>query len=110
MKKKFQAHVKVGDKVQVIAGKEKGTIGTIDVVFLKTSLVYLNGIAPRTKYKKSSKDSESKKIEVPIPIHLSNVMLWDEKANQRSRIGWKFLSEKKIRYFKKSGNLIEEKK
>jgi len=85
--------VKVGDKVQVISGKEKGTIGTIDVVFLKTSLVYLNGIAPRTKYKKALKIL-NQKIEVPVPIHLSNIMLWDEKANQRSRIGWKFFQKK----------------
>ena len=45
-------------------------------------------------------------MEVPIGIHISNLMLWDNEQNLSSRIGYKIVDDKKQRYFKKSGNLV----
>lgn len=106
MKQKTNTHVKIGDKVKVITGKEKGFIGVITSLVTKKSIVILDGITPRITFKKSPQGGEAKKIEVQIPIHSSNVMLWDKDANQASKIGYKVVDEKKVRYFKKSGNIV----
>ena len=107
MKINKKNHVKIGDKVQVISGNQKGIIGTITSLFKKTSIVYINTIPSRLKQIKVSKQGEEKKqINLEIPIHISNVMIWDTKSNQPSRIGYKLIEKKKVRYFKKSGNLV----
>lgn len=106
MKKLDSSHVKIGDKVKVISGNQKGIIGTINSILLKKSIVYIEGISPRLKTKKTPKEGEAQKIELQIPIHISNVMLWDKDANLASRIGYKFVENKKKRYFKKSGNFL----
>jgi ribosomal protein L24 len=45
-------------------------------------------------------------MELQIPIHISNVMLWDKEANLSSKIGYKLINNEKKRYFKKSGNIL----
>ena len=107
MKQKTNTHVKIGDKVKVIAGKEKGFIGVITSLVTKKSIVILDGITPRIAFKKSPQGGEAQKVEIQVPIHSSNVMLWDKDANQASKIGYKVLDEKKVRYFKKSGNIVK---
>jgi len=103
---KKNVHVKVGDKVKVIAGNEKGLIGIITSVLHKNGSVTIDSIEPRIRYAKNPQGGESRKIELQIPINISNVMLWDTQANNASRIGYKTIESKKQRYFKKSGNLV----
>jgi len=104
--KRKRSHVKIGDKIKIIAGSQKGIIGNITLVLLKKSLVYIDTLIPRTKYSKKNKEGKSQKIDLQIPIHISNVMLWDKEKNISGRIGYKLLENKKVRYFKKSGNLV----
>jgi large subunit ribosomal protein L24 len=106
MNKKYKFHVKVGDKIKIIAGNQKGLVGTIRSVITKKSVAIIDGILPRIKYKKQTANSEQKKIEIQLPIHISNLMLWDEKNNKASRIGYKLIENIKKRYFKKSGNIL----
>ena len=109
MKIKLNSHVKIGDKVKVISGKQKGFIGVITSLVSKKSCVFLEGVTPRIKFKKTPQGGEAQRIEIQIPIHLSNVMLWDKEANNASKIGYKVVNDQKVRYFKKSGNLVQEK-
>jgi large subunit ribosomal protein L24 len=106
MKIKKHCHLKTGDKIKVISGSNKGFIGKIKAMMVKKSVVFIEGILPRTKLIKNSQSTDSKKIELQIPIHISNVMLWDETSQASSRIGYKIIENKKYRYFKKSGNLV----
>jgi large subunit ribosomal protein L24 len=106
MNKIISSHVKIGDKVKVIAGNQKGFIGTIAALVTKKSLVVIEGIPPRVKSTKNRQSGEPVKTEIPVSIHVSNVMLWDKEANKASKIGYKLLNTKKVRYFKKSGNLV----
>ena len=106
MNKKHKFHVKVGDKIKIIAGSQKGLIGTIKVLIGKKSMAIIDGILPRIKYKKQTQNSEAQKIEIELPIHISNLMLWDEKNSKASRIGYKLMENLKKRYFKKSGNIL----
>jgi len=106
MMKKNKLHVKIGDKIRIIAGNEKGLVGTINAIFQKKSMAIIEGVVPRIKYKKKSPNGESQKLEIPYLIHTSNLMLWDNQANQSSRVGYKLVENIKKRYFKKSGNIL----
>ena len=105
----MKSHVKIGDKVKVISGKQKGFIGIITSMVTKESIVFLDGITPRIKFKKNPQGQESIKSEIQIQIHSSNVMLWDNQQNIASKIGYKMINDQKVRYFKKSGNIVQEK-
>jgi large subunit ribosomal protein L24 len=105
-KKKGNCHIKKGDTIKIITGENKGFVGKINSIILKKSILFLDGIPPRIKYSKTTANTEAKKMELKIPIHISNVMLWDNKANSASKIGYKIIENKKYRYFKKSGNII----
>jgi large subunit ribosomal protein L24 len=106
MNKKTKSHVKIGDTIQIISGTHKGFIGKINKMFLKKSSVCIEGIAPRIRYVKNKQGGESKRLELNIPIHLSNIMLWDKDANIASKIGYKIVEKTKYRFFKKSGNFV----
>lgn len=99
-------HVKIGDRVKVISGKQKGFIGSIAEINKNTNNVIIKEITPRIKFIKNREGGEPKKLELPIKINISNVMLWDSITNQASRIGYKIVNQEKKRYFKKSGNLV----
>jgi len=106
MKKQMKNHLKIGDKVKVITGNNKGFIGKVGSVNSKDSTITVEGIIPRIKYIKDRQSGETKKLELQIAIHSSNVMIWDNVSNSASRIGYKIVEGKKVRYFKKSGNLV----
>ena len=106
MKKQIRNHLKIGDKVKVLTGNNKGFIGKVGSVNSKDSTITIEGIIPRIKYIKDRQSGDSKKLELQLAIHWSNVMLWDNASNKASRIGYKVVEGKKVRYFKKSGNLV----
>jgi large subunit ribosomal protein L24 len=102
-------HVKLGDTVKIIAGSQKGIIGTISFLNKKKALAIISGVERRIKFlKKQNNNSEkgSKQIEIEKLIHVSNLMLWDKVSNNCSRIGYKIVNQQKKRYFKKSGYLL----
>jgi large subunit ribosomal protein L24 len=106
MNQKHKFHVKIGDKIKVTAGNQKGLVGVINSITAKKSMALIDGVLPRIKYRKQNPNAEAQKIEIQLPIHLSNLMLWDDQSNQASRIGYKVIENKKKRYFKKSGNVL----
>ena len=106
LKKIKTSSIKVGDKIKVIAGDQKGFLGSVLSIAKKKSTLFIDGISPRIKFAKNPQGGESKRIEIPLAIHFSNVMLWDKDSNQSSRIGFKEVEGTKKRYFKKSGNLL----
>lgn len=97
---------KKGDNVIVIAGKEKGNSGKITKVLRAENKVLLEGMNIRKKHQKAGGQNKTGQIlELPTPIDASNVMIADGK--DRSRIGYKMVSDKKVRIAKKSGNEIK---
>ncbi len=103
-----KAHVKIGDKVQVISGIHKHQIGTILLINKKKSLAILDTISPRLKTLKATEDKKEGIKKIPVTIAISNLMLWDSTLSIASRVGRRFVGEinKKIRYFKKTGNFV----
>ena len=106
MKKQHKFHVKIGDKIKIIAGNQKGLVGTINSISPNKGVAIIDGVLPRIKYTKQNPNSEAQKVEIQVPIHTSNLMLWDDQNNQASRFGYKLTDNKKKRYFKKSGNVL----
>lgn len=79
--------LKKGDKVVVIAGKEKGKESTIVRVLPKENRVVLDGINKVKRHRRRTSNSKSGQIvEKVMPIHASNVMLVDPKGGKPTRI------------------------
>lgn len=80
-------NIKVGDKVVVIAGKDKGKEGKIIKTLKNDNKVVVEGINMVTKHVKPSAQNENGGIiKVEAPIHASNVMILDPKTKKRTRI------------------------
>lgn len=100
-------NIKKGDKVIVIAGRDKGKEGVVQVVYPKLDKVVVENINVRKKHKKpSQKNPEGSIVEVYAPIHISNVMLVDPKTKKPTRVGHKEVKGKKVRVTKASGSEI----
>ncbi|MCG0313781.1 MAG: 50S ribosomal protein L24 [Calditerricola sp.] len=102
-------HVKTGDLVMVIAGKDKGKKGRILKAFPKKQRVLVEGVNLIKKHVRPSPDNpQGGIITVEAPIHVSNVMPIDPKTGQPTRVGYKILENgKKVRIAKKSGAVLD---
>ena len=97
-------HVKTGDTVQVIAGKDKGKVGEMIKALPQLSKVLVKGVNIKTKHVKPQQEGESGQIVTQeFPIHSSNVMLYSTKQNVASRVCYTFTAEgKKVRNAQKN--------
>lgn len=103
-------HVKTGDTVQVIAGKDKGKVGEIVQTYPKVSKVLVKGVNMKTKHVKPQQEGESGRIvTAEFPIHSSNVMLYSTKQNVASRVCYTVNDKgRKVRMLKKTGEILDK--
>lgn len=103
-------HVKKGDKVVVIAGKDKNKSGRVLMVYPKDQRVIVEGVNVVKRHTKPNPAyPEGGVIEKEAPIHVSNVQLADPKSGKPTRVGHKVLEDgTKVRIAKKSGEVIDE--
>ncbi len=98
--------IKKGDTVKVIAGKDLGKEGKVLTVDQKNSKVIVEGINMVTKHMKPSQANQNGGIiQKEAPIDASNVMLVFK--GQTTRVGFKMEGDKKVRFAKKSGEVID---
>lgn len=97
--------IKKGDKVLVIAGKNRGQTGVITEVFSKEDKVIVEGVNVAKKHKKV-RGGKGQIVEKPMPIHVSNVMFVDPKTNKRTRLAIKKDDGKRVRVTKKSNQEV----
>ncbi|NHM33385.1 50S ribosomal protein L24 [Neobacillus terrae] len=101
-------HVKKGDKVMVISGKDKGKTGTILAAYPKQSRVLVEGVNIVKKHSKPSQTNPQGGINSQeAPIHVSNVMPIDPKTGTPTRVGSKTVDGKKVRVAK-SGEVLDK--
>ncbi|HEU5139009.1 MAG TPA: 50S ribosomal protein L24 [Bacillales bacterium] len=101
-------HVKKGDKIQVISGKDKGKQGVILQALPKQDRVIVEGINIVKKHAKPSQaNPQGGIIDQEAPIHVSNVMPLDPKSNEPTRVGYQIENGKKVRIAKKSGQKLD---
>lgn len=100
-------NLKVGDKVVVIAGSDKGKVGKIIKTFKAENKVIVEGVHVIKKHQKPSGQETGGILEREAPINASNVMIYDSKSKRGTRIG--HTTDKngnKVRVTKKSNEII----
>ncbi|MGX6446191.1 50S ribosomal protein L24 [Neobacillus sp. K501] len=101
-------HVKKGDKVRVISGKDKGKTGVILAAYPKESRVLVEGVNIVKKHAKPSQvNPQGGILSFEAPIHVSNVMPIDPKSGNPTRVGYKTVDGKKVRVAK-SGEVLDK--
>lgn len=106
-----RVHVRKGDQVYIIAGKDKGKTGRVMKVFPATDKVLVEGI---NMMKKAVRANQSKNIKGGIvereaPLHASNVAVLDPETNAPTRVGYNILDDgTKVRVARKSGAILDE--
>jgi large subunit ribosomal protein L24 len=99
--------VKKGDKVRVIAGKDKGVEAEVLTALPKFNKVIVEGVAIVKKHQKPNNENpQGAIVEKEAPIHVSNVQVLD-KNGIAGRVGYKVVDGKKVRYNKKSGEVLD---
>ena len=105
---RVRIHVTRGDTVRVMRGEDKGKEGKVLKVFPKTGRVTVEGVNIVKRHRKARRPEEqSGIIEMPAPIHLSNVMLLDPKTGEPTRLRARIDTDgTKERISAKSGDAI----
>ncbi|MEJ6390884.1 50S ribosomal protein L24 [Gymnodinialimonas ulvae] len=99
------AKLKKGDKVVVLAGKDKGKEGEIASVNPKAGKAIVEGVNIAIRHTKQSQSSQGGRIPQPMPIELSNLALLDSNG-KATRVGFKMEDGKKVRFAKTTGDAI----
>ena len=101
--------IRRGDKVLIIAGKDKGKVGSV-LKIMKNFKVIVEGVNFLKKNVKGN-PQQNKKGEIitkEFPIHYSNIAIFNSFSNKKDKIRFKLLNNKKsgLRVFKSSGDLV----
>ena len=101
-------HIKKGDTVIVLAGKDKGKKGNVQKVLVEDQCVIVEGINMVSKSTKpSAKNPQGGIVKQEAPIHVSNVSLIDPKSGKATRVSIKHEGKNVVRIAKKSGEEIK---
>ena len=98
--------LKKGDDVIILAGKDRGKTGKIVKVLPKKMKAIVSELNKVKKNKKPDNDQPGGIIEKEMPLHISNISLYDPELKKGVKIGYKFEKNKKVRINKTSGKEI----
>jgi large subunit ribosomal protein L24 len=105
------AKIKKGDKVVVLAGRDKGRTGEVIEVRPDQTRALVRGVNMVKRHQRQTANQEGGIISKEAPVHLSNIALADPKDGKPTRVGFKFVGEgrdrKKVRFAKRSGVEID---
>ncbi len=90
----------------MIAGADRGKIGTVTKIIASDNRVVVEGINKHIKHVKGRDGQGGERVEFFAPIHVSNVAIADPKSGKATRIGYKMEGKTKTRIAKKSGEVI----
>lgn len=110
MKGRTKMHVKKGDMVELITGKDKGKRGKVLTAFPKNNRVIVEGINMLTKHVKPSHEMQQGGIiRQEGPVHVSNVLIYCPKCKRGRRVGKKVLKDgTKVRVCKSCGETLDK--
>ena len=105
-KQKFK--VKKGDKVVVIAGKDKGKTGEVLRVMPSEMRVLVQGVNIVKRHTRPAMGNPGGIVEKEAPLHVSNVAHIDPKDDKPTRVGYRVLEDgRKVRFAKRSGEVLD---
>ena len=99
------AKLRKGDKVVVLAGKDKGKEGEITQVMPAVNKAVVDGVNIAIRHTRQSQQAQGGRTPQAMPIDLSNLALLD-KNGKATRVGFKMDGDKKVRYAKTTGDVI----
>jgi large subunit ribosomal protein L24 len=99
--------IKSGDVVKVIAGDHKGAEGAVLRVIREANKAVVEGVNMVSKHTKpSAKNPQGGIVKKEAPIHISNLSLIDPKSKSVTKVGFKVEGDKKVRFSKKSNQVL----
>ncbi len=101
------AKLKTGDKVIVLTGKDKGREGEITSVDPKAGKAKVSGVNMAIRHTKQSQNSQGGRVPREADIAISNLAMVDPKDGGATRVGFRMEGDKKVRFAKKSGAVID---
>ena len=99
------AKLKKGDRVVVLAGKDKGKTGEITQVLPKDNKAVVDGVNIALRHTRQSQTSQGGRVPKNMPIDLSNLALIDANG-KATRVGFRMDGDKKVRFAKTTGDAI----
>ena len=101
------AKIKKGDRVVLLAGKDKGKQGSVLRVLPKEERVVVEGLNMVQRHTRPTQTDPQGGIKhKEAPLHVSNVALVDPKSGGPTKVGFRMEGGKKVRFAKKSGEVI----
>ena len=100
--------IRKGDNVVVIAGRDKGKRGDV-ARYVDDTHVLVNGVNQVKRHTKPNpmKNQPGGIVSKEVPIHISNVAIWNPVTQKPDRIGFKMMQDgRKLRFFKSNGEQI----
>jgi large subunit ribosomal protein L24 len=102
------AKLRKGDKVIVISGKDKSKTGEVTRVIPKDGKALVTGVNSVIRHTKQTQTDQGGRITKEMPIDISNLALVDPKSGGPTRVGFKLVEGKKVRYAKRSGEALND--
>jgi large subunit ribosomal protein L24 len=99
--------VRKDDEVAVLTGREKGKTGKIVKVFVDDETVLVQGVNMVKRHTRATQGRPGGIVEKEAPIHVSNVALIDPKDRKPTKVGFKTVDGRKLRFARRSGELID---
>jgi large subunit ribosomal protein L24 len=102
------AKIRKGDKVVVIAGRDKGRTGEVIEVNPTAGRALVRGVNLVKRHQRQTAQQQGGIISKELPVHLSNIAIADPRDGKPTRVGFKILDDgRKVRVAKRSGDLID---
>jgi large subunit ribosomal protein L24 len=98
--------IRKGDKVVVLAGKDKGRTGEVIQVLPKEDRAFVRGVNLVKRHQRQTQAQEAGIISKEASLHLSNLAIAD-KDGKPTRVGFQVVDGKKVRVAKRSGEVID---
>jgi len=102
--------IKKGDEVVVIAGRDKGKRGTVTRVLPEDDKVVVENVNMVKRHTKGNpmQGTPGGIVEKEMPLHVSNVAIWNPVTNKADKVGFRFLEDgRKVRYFKSNDEVVD---
>ena len=105
------AKIKTGDHVIILAGRDKGKHGEVLKVVPDSGTALVRGVNMVRRHQRQTAQDEGGIVSKEGPINLSNLAIEDPKDGKPTRVGFKIAEDgRKVRFAKRSGELIADKK
>jgi large subunit ribosomal protein L24 len=101
------AKIRKGDKVVVLTGRDSGRTGEVIEVRPAENRAMVRGVNMVKRHQKQSASQDGGIISKEAPVHLSNLAIADPKDGKPTRVGFKMVGDKKVRFAKRSGVEID---